>query len=107
MLTDELKAEIQGAYSAFLEARGFRPRQCQRQMVAEVARTLSTDAEETAHRFCVIEAGTGTGKTVAYSLAAIPGHCELIERFGKGDAELRTRVGVIHDQAIRAKNLRA
>ena len=72
MLTDELKAEIQGAYSAFLEARGFRPRQCQRQMVAEVARTLSTDAEETAHRFCVIEAGTGTGKTVAYSLAAIP-----------------------------------
>ena len=67
-LTDELKADIQRAYRAWLASRGFRPRRGQRQMIADIARGLTEDGE----RLCVVEAGTGTGKTVAYCLAAIP-----------------------------------
>jgi ATP-dependent DNA helicase DinG len=67
-LSDALKATIQTAYREWLSARGFRPRQGQRQMIASVARTLTASEG----RVGVVEAGTGTGKTVAYCLAAIP-----------------------------------
>ena len=67
-LTPELKATIQSAYSAWLDARGFRARRGQREMIAHIARAL-TQPEK---RLVVIEAGTGTGKTAAYCLAAIP-----------------------------------
>lgn len=66
-----LRQTIQDAYRAWLAARGFKPRRGQRLMIAEIARTLADDAEAAA-RICVVEAGTGTGKTVAYGLAAIP-----------------------------------
>ena len=67
-LTEELKDEIQRAYRSWLAARGFKPRWGQRQMIADIARTLAGDGS----RIAVVEAGTGTGKTVAYCLAAIP-----------------------------------
>ncbi len=67
-LSEAVKAEIQTAYRAWLGARDFRPRRGQREMIARIARTL-TDPED---RIAVIEAGTGTGKTAAYCLAAIP-----------------------------------
>ena len=67
-LTDELKDTIQTAYRAWLDARGFKARRGQREMIAHVARTLTGDAE----RIAIIEAGTGTGKTAGYCLAAIP-----------------------------------
>lgn len=78
MLDDEIKTTIQNAYSTFLESKNLKPRYGQKLMIAEIARTLGNiefDAEE--HRssdnhVCVIEAGTGTGKTVAYFLAALP-----------------------------------
>ena len=77
MLDDDTKKTIQGAYSRFLEAKGLQPRYGQKLMIAEVARTLGNielDSEgqrqNTGH-ICVIEAGTGTGKTVAYLLATI------------------------------------
>ena len=66
-LTDEMKATIQRAYSTWLGNRGFRARRGQRQMIADIARGLTED-----DRLCVVEAGTGTGKTAAYCLAAIP-----------------------------------
>ncbi|MGI9295042.1 MAG: ATP-dependent DNA helicase DinG [Pseudomonadales bacterium] len=69
MLDKELKARIQSAYRAWLENHNFKARYGQRQMIAEIARVLSQENEP---RFCVVEAGTGIGKTVAYSLAAIP-----------------------------------
>lgn len=78
MLSPDLKTAIQGAYSRFLEAKGLRPRYGQRLMIAEVARSLGcieVDAEgrRTGDPAVVaVEAGTGTGKTVAYSLAGIP-----------------------------------
>ncbi len=68
LLTDALKESIQKAYRAWLEARGFRARRGQREMIAQVARTLTANE----HRIAVIEAGTGTGKTAGYCLAAIP-----------------------------------
>ena len=66
-LTDEVKAAIQHAYSTWLGNRSFKPRRGQRQMIADIARGL-TEGD----RLCVVEAGTGTGKTAAYCLAAIP-----------------------------------
>lgn len=65
-----LRATIQDAYRAWLAARAFTPRRGQRLMIAEIARTLAGGNDS--GRICVVEAGTGTGKTVAYGLAAIP-----------------------------------
>jgi ATP-dependent DNA helicase DinG len=78
MLTDELKQRIQGAYSHLLQSKSLKPRYGQKLMMAEVARTLaSPDVDSDGRRVgeapvCVVEAGTGTGKTIAYTLAAIP-----------------------------------
>ena len=68
VLTEELKKEIQTAYRVWLAARGFRARRGQREMIAAIARTLTEEPP----RLAAIEAGTGTGKTAAYCLAAIP-----------------------------------
>jgi ATP-dependent DNA helicase DinG len=78
MLSTELKSSIQGAYSRFLEAKGLKARYGQRLMIAEVAKVLgAVPCDEEGRRtgdpaVVAVEAGTGTGKTVAYSLAAIP-----------------------------------
>lgn len=78
MLDEKLKKTIQTAYSKFLEAKGLRARYGQKLMIADIARTLGNieldDNEErqSSGHVCVVEAGTGTGKTVAYLLAAIP-----------------------------------
>lgn len=68
VLDDALKGEIQDAYRSWLAARGFRARRGQREMIAQVARTLTGDEP----RLLVVEAGTGTGKTAGYCLPAIP-----------------------------------
>ena len=78
MLTDDLKRKIQDAYSHWLESKSFKPRYGQRLMIADVAKTLArSSCDADGHRegdaaVCVMEAGTGTGKTIAYALAAIP-----------------------------------
>jgi ATP-dependent DNA helicase DinG len=71
-LTDALKADIQAGYRAFLAHRGLRPRAGQRRMIAEIAGLLAAAGTEGASRTCAIEAGTGTGKTLAYLLAGLP-----------------------------------
>ena len=77
-LNAEIKKNIQTAYSQFLDARELKPRYGQKLMIAEIARTLgSIELDDEGARvgdghICVVEAGTGTGKTVAYLLAAIP-----------------------------------
>ncbi len=68
LLSDDVKRHIQESYSAWLLARQFRPRRGQREMIAQIARTLVGEEP----RLLVLEAGTGTGKTAAYCLAAIP-----------------------------------
>ena len=74
MLSDDSKRLIQAAYSNWLASHGFKARYGQRQMVADIANTLAQAAsdEQDPERLCVVEAGTGIGKTVAYILAAIP-----------------------------------
>lgn len=81
MLTDALKKQIQSAYSQFLDSKGLKARYGQKLMIAEIAKTLGNiDLDEESHRIpsesggahiCVVEAGTGTGKTIAYLLPAI------------------------------------
>lgn len=78
-LDDSQKQVIQQAYRQFLDSKQLQPRWGQRLMVAQVARTLGGIAQDDEGRragtdgshICAVEAGTGTGKTVAYSLAAI------------------------------------
>ena len=67
MLNDEVKQAIQGAYSSWLAARGLKPRTGQRAMIAHIANALSRDGQDEAggSPICVVEAGTGTGKTIA------------------------------------------
>ncbi|WP_150302595.1 ATP-dependent DNA helicase DinG [Pseudomonas saliphila] len=78
MLNDDLKGQIQTAYRTFLENKSLKPRYGQRVMIAEVAKVFGgVDLDDEGHRdgepaVAVVEAGTGTGKTVAYCLAAIP-----------------------------------
>lgn len=74
MLTEATKQHIRDAYFRLVEQKGLSPRWGQRQMIAEIANTLGRidggDSDASPH--CVIEAGTGTGKTIAYAVAAIP-----------------------------------
>ncbi|MGL4566263.1 MAG: ATP-dependent DNA helicase DinG, partial [Halioglobus sp.] len=77
MLSEELKGAIRDAYSAIIAGKALTPRWGQRQMIAEIANTLARipapgEAASGLPAVCVIEAGTGTGKTIAYAVAAIP-----------------------------------
>jgi len=78
LLSNSLKKLIQSSYRQFLEHRNLKPRFGQKQMIAHVARTLGSietdhnNERKSEHHLCVIEAGTGTGKTMAYLLSAVP-----------------------------------
>ncbi len=78
MLSDDQKQLIQSCYSRFTAREGFKPRYGQRVMIAEIAKylgSIKTDAEGARNSdpaVCVVEAGTGTGKTLAYTLAVLP-----------------------------------
>ena len=78
MLESDLKKEIQTAYTRFLESRELRARPAQKQMIGAVARVLGAirqgDKGERLgeNHVTLVEAGTGTGKTVAYLMAALP-----------------------------------
>jgi ATP-dependent DNA helicase DinG len=77
-LADEVKKSIQSAYSRLIAESGFTPRYGQRQMIAEIANCLagiqqqSEETQDPAPPVCVVEAGTGTGKTLAYVLSVLP-----------------------------------
>jgi hypothetical protein len=77
LLSENLKDTIREAYNAIVERKSLTPRWGQRQMIAEIANTLSRiplagEPDNDLPAVCVIEAGTGTGKTIAYAVAAIP-----------------------------------
>ena len=78
MLDSELKNEIQQGYRQFLDSKELRPRLGQKQMIAAIANALGDIEEDeegirvSDNGICVIEAGTGTGKTIAYLLATLP-----------------------------------
>ena len=70
MLAENLKQEIRDAYQRLIDRRGLRPRWGQRQMIAAVANALGDPDQP--HAIAAVEAGTGTGKTIAYTVAALP-----------------------------------
>ncbi len=77
MLSETVKQQIQQAYRQFLQNRELSARYGQKLMIAEIARTLGgielndEGERESRGHVCVIEAGTGTGKTVGYLLPAL------------------------------------
>ncbi|MET0356376.1 MAG: ATP-dependent DNA helicase DinG [Cellvibrio sp.] len=81
MLPDLVKKQIQSAYSKFLENKNLKPRFGQKMMIAEIAKTFGNieldeenvreSGENSGNHICVVEAGTGTGKTIAYLLPAL------------------------------------
>lgn len=76
-LSDVTKSTIQQAYRDVLAGKSIRARYGQRLMIAEIARyagdiTANDGQRTSAPSACVVEAGTGTGKTLAYLIAAIP-----------------------------------
>ena len=72
MLTDAVKDKIRSAYNQLVQERDLQPRWGQRQMIAEVSKALARDGFSSRPPIAVIEAGTGTGKTIAYTIAAVP-----------------------------------
>lgn len=78
MIPDNVKQTIQTSYKKFLAQKGLQARQAQKQMVADIANYLFSISvgddgnRSSTEKLCVIEAGTGTGKTLAYLAAGIP-----------------------------------
>ena len=78
MLSQEQKQLIQTSYRKFTARDNFRPRYGQRLMIAEIAKylgSIKTNAEglrSSEPATCVVEAGTGTGKTLGYCIATLP-----------------------------------
>ncbi len=78
MLSNKEQQTIQKAYRAFLEGKSLKARYGQRYMIAAIAKELgnvtwNNEGERTSKpSVTVVEAGTGTGKTLGYTLATIP-----------------------------------
>ena len=78
MLDNALKSDIQDDYRRVVEKLELHTRYGQRLMIAEIARTLGGIEQDSEgkrtndNHVCVLEAGTGTGKTLAYLIAALP-----------------------------------
>jgi ATP-dependent DNA helicase DinG len=70
VIDEALQDEIRVAYQTLTKALQLNPRWGQRQMIAEVANALGDPEADSP--IAVVEAGTGTGKTVAYLVAALP-----------------------------------
>ena len=71
-IPDPLKHSIQTLYRDFLESKNLKPRLGQKQMIAEIARILARIGDADGPPIGFIEAGTGTGKTLAYLVGALP-----------------------------------
>jgi ATP-dependent DNA helicase DinG len=70
---DSIKEQIQTTYRQLIKSRSLTPRYGQRKMIAQITNELSKCENSGSDApICVIEAGTGTGKTLAYLLASIP-----------------------------------
>ena len=72
MLSEKLKQMIRQSYKSIGEnLSNFNPRKQQTFLIAEIAKTLAGEYNKD-RKIITIEAGTGTGKSLAYSLGAIP-----------------------------------
>ena len=102
MVSDAVKTKIQSVYRQFLESKSLKPRYGQKLMIADIARTLSSiESDEegvrnTDNHICVIEAGTGTGKTVAYLLATLPVAQSLKKKVVISTATIALQEQIVH-----------
>ncbi|MGJ8693166.1 MAG: ATP-dependent DNA helicase DinG [Thalassotalea sp.] len=72
MLSEKIKLAIRESYKAIGKSLpNFHPRQQQTFLIAEIAKTLAGEYSKD-RKIITIEAGTGTGKSLAYTLGAIP-----------------------------------
>ncbi len=77
-MNPQWQAQIQQAYRDFLAGRGAKARRGQAHMIADIAKSFAAITEDDEGRrtsqqqLIAIEAGTGTGKTLAYLLATLP-----------------------------------
>ncbi|MBY6094715.1 ATP-dependent DNA helicase DinG [Ferrimonas balearica] len=72
MLSDKVKKSTRTAYNNLADAiPNFVRRKEQNYLVAEIAKTLA-GAYQKDRRIIVVQAGTGTGKSLAYALGALP-----------------------------------
>lgn len=72
MLSEKIKQVIRDSYKTIgKNLPNFNPRKQQTFLIAEIAKTLAGEYEKS-RQIITIEAGTGTGKSLAYSLGAIP-----------------------------------
>jgi len=79
MLSESLKRKIRAAYGSLSQSvPGFTKRPQQNQLIAEISKVLAGHYDRQ-RRILLAEAGTGTGKSLAYLLAAIP----LAQAFNK------------------------
>ena len=97
VLTDSLKKTIQTAYSKLLESKELKPRYGQKLMIADIARILGNIDKENPDipNICTLEAGTGTGKTIAYIVSALP-----IAREHKKKLIISTATIALQDQIL-------
>ncbi|MDT8428939.1 MAG: ATP-dependent DNA helicase DinG [Pseudomonadales bacterium] len=109
MLNEQVKSTIQQAYRQILAGRGLNPRSGQRLMIAEIAKSLASisviskleedepeqNKEQAPGPICVVEAGTGTGKTLAYVLGTLP----LAKYLGK-KVVLSTATVALQEQVV-------
>ncbi len=72
VLSEKIKQVIRDAYKTMGKSLpNFNPRKQQTFLIAEIAKTLAGEYDKV-RKIITIEAGTGTGKSLAYSLGAIP-----------------------------------
>ena len=70
-LSDNIKSQIRDIHKRIgANLPNYQPRKQQNYLVAEIAKTLGGEYHRS-NRICVIEAGTGTGKSLAYCLGAL------------------------------------
>jgi ATP-dependent DNA helicase DinG len=74
----EIKTSIQTLYRELITGLALKPRWGQKQMIAAIANHLLAIKQDSdgsrlgENPACIVEAGTGTGKTLAYVVAALP-----------------------------------
>ena len=67
----KLRTEIEECYKKIINNQHIKEREDQKRMIMKIVKTLAKKTEKKLEKICIIEAGTGIGKSLAYVLAGI------------------------------------